>query len=83
MTHNKLAKVRRFALGLVLGNLALIALLALVLPESARAALPVLAIMLPPLSAAAIEGALSKQANTRLAARATRPSLGRALHHAA
>lgn len=80
MTHNKLSKVRQLAVALVLANLALIGLLALVLPESARAALPVLALMLPLLSAAAIESALSKRADDReqiKPARSAQLNLGR------
>lgn len=82
MTHNKLSKVRHFALALVLGNLALVGALAIVLPEGALAALPVLALMLPLLSAAAIEAAIAKQPSDREKknpARAPRLSFGRAL----
>jgi hypothetical protein len=83
MTRNKLSKVRKLAVALVLGNLALIGLLALVLPGSALTALPVLALMLPLLSAAAIEAALSKRVNEPTKpARAARLQL-RALHQAA
>jgi hypothetical protein len=63
MTHNTLSKVRKLAVALVLGNLALIGLLALILPGSALFTLPVLALMLPLLSAAAIESALTQRAN--------------------
>jgi hypothetical protein len=63
MTHNTLSKVRKLAVALVLGNLALIGLLALILPGSALFALPVLALMLPLLSAAAIESALTQRAH--------------------
>lgn len=86
MTHNKLRKVRKLAMTLVLANLALISLLALVLPETARSALPVLALMLPLLSASAIEAALSKEAHDRVQTQRVRSaqlSLRRALHQAA
>lgn len=83
MTHNKLSKVRKLAVALVLGNLALIGLLAIVLPAAALLALPVLALMLPLLSAAAIEAELTKRENEPTKpARAARLQL-RPLHQAA
>ena len=86
MTRNKLYQVRQLAVALVLGNLALVGLLAIVLPEAALSALPVLALMLPLLSAAAIESALSARANDRAKtepARTAQLPLGRTLHQAA
>jgi hypothetical protein len=85
MTRNRLEKVRHLALLMVLGNLVLVGLLGSVLPEAALAALPVLAIMLPLLSAAAIEAALSHTGRNKpaTAARPARLHLGRPLHHAA
>lgn len=86
MTRNRLSKVRHLAVALVLGNLALIGLLGLVLPEAALAALPVLAIFLAPLSAAAVEAALSGECDNTKPAGSARPArlgFGRALHHAA
>jgi hypothetical protein len=86
MTHTKLSKVRRLAVALVLGNLALIALLGVVLPQPALALLPIFALMLPLLSAAAIEGALRSEPTkpkhnvTRLC---SAPRFTHALHHAA
>jgi hypothetical protein len=83
MTRNRLEKVRHLALLLVLGNLVLVGLLGSVLPEAALPALPVLAIMLPLLSAAAIEAALSHSDRPKAASRSARIDLGRPLHHAA
>lgn len=85
MTHNKLSKVRKLAVALVLGNLALIGLLALVLPASALSALPVLALMLPLLSAAVVESALTQSADDQRPspARVAELHLPHALHQAA
>ena len=58
MTRNRLSKVRRFAVALVLGNLALVGLLASVLPQAALVLLPVVAFTVPLLSAALVEEAL-------------------------
>ena len=87
MTHNKLSTVRRLAAALVLGNLAVIAILGLVLPQPALALLPVIALTLPLLTAARIEQALRHEppkAVSRKAAPTVRaPRVGQALHHAA
>lgn len=83
MTRNRLEKVRHLAVLVVLGNLVLVGLLASVLPEAALAALPVFAIMLPLLSASAIEAALAHNDKPKAAARSARLHLGRPLHHAA
>jgi fatty acid desaturase len=61
MTPTKLSKVRRLAALLVLGNLAAIGALAVVLPEAALGALPIVALMLPLLTAAVLESTLSKR----------------------
>lgn len=82
MTRNKLAKVRRLATALVLGNLALVALLGLVLPESAHALLPIAALTLPLLSAAGIEEALKREPADRANSRAARDCPQRRGSHA-
>lgn len=61
MTPTKLSKVRRLAALLVLGNLAVIGALALMLPEAALGALPIVALMLPLLTAAVLEHTISKR----------------------
>lgn len=85
MTRNRLEKVRSLAFIVVLANLGLVGLLGSVLPEAALAALPLFAIMLPLLSAAAIEAMLSHSDRERPATASNRArlGLGRALHHAA
>jgi cytochrome b561 len=85
MTRNTLSKVRHLAVVVLLSNLVLIGLLGAVLSENALAALPVFAIVLPLLSAAALEAALSHGASDKkpaTAPRAARVGLGRPLHHA-
>ena len=86
MSLNQLSKVRRLAAAIVLANLLIIGALAVALPSNAHAALPLLALVLPWISAAAIERALSHQPRAQRRnrpARAAGPQLGRLLHHAA
>jgi hypothetical protein len=83
MDRNQLSTVRRIALLAVAGNLALFALLAAVLPQ---VLLPIPALMLPLLTAAAIESAQKRSPRAR-ARKAPRPRslprMQRALSHAA
>jgi hypothetical protein len=86
MTRNRISKVRHLAVAILLGNLVLVGLLGVVLPQPALAVLPLFAIMLPLLSAAAIERALSRRDDDReestpaAATGGARLSLGSALH---
>ena len=88
MTRNRLSKARRLAAALVLGNLAVIGLLASVLPQAALALLPLLAIALPLLSAALVEESLKRAPSDRDLRKLTKvrsiaPRFPRPLHHAA
>lgn len=90
MTRNKLSKVRHLAVALVLGNLALIALLGVVLPHSALPILSVVALTLPMLSAGAVEEALRREPRTAakprvpcFASRGHGHGVGHTLHSAA
>src|SRR5262249_20160034 len=82
MTRNRLSKARRLAVALVLGNLALVGLLASVLPQAALALLPVVAFTVPLLSAAAVEEALKAKPSNRETERpeSVRSAFGNALH---
>ena len=87
MTLNNLSKVRRLALALVLGNLALVGLLGSVLPPAALVLLPVVALTVPLLSAAAVEEALKAKPSDRQDSKPARvrtaPRFSSPLHQAA
>ena len=87
MTPNTLSTVRRFALALVLGNLALVGLLASVLPQAALVLLPLVALTVPLLSAAAVEEALKAKPSGRPSSKPARlpsaPRFNSALHQTA
>jgi hypothetical protein len=87
MPRNRISEVRRFAVALVLGNLALVGLLASVLPQAALVLLPLVAFTVPLLSAAAVEEALkakpSDHRNSKPARVTAAPRFNSAFHQAA